>query len=83
MERDDHVRDGQRPDQAVLGDEVRPAKDVPTGGKKPSKKQLDGAVAIIEELSTDWDPESYGDCYRERLRRVIDAKRRRRTVHAP
>lgn len=67
----------------LFADEVRPAEDVPTGGKKPSKKQLDGAVAIIEELSTDWDPESYEDCYRERLRRVIDAKRKRRTVHAP
>jgi DNA end-binding protein Ku len=67
----------------LFHDEVRPPKDVPTGGKKPSKKQLDNAVAIIEELSTDWDPESYEDCYRERLGRVIDAKRKRRTIRAP
>ena len=33
-------------------------RDVPTGGKKPTKKALDQAVAMIEELSTDWDPES-------------------------
>ena len=32
--------------------------DVPTGGKKPAKKQLDEAVALIEELSTDWDPDA-------------------------
>jgi DNA end-binding protein Ku len=67
----------------LFHDEVRPAKAVPTGGKKPSKKQLDNAVAIIQELSTDWDPERYSDCYRDRLRRVIDAKRKRRTIHAP
>jgi DNA end-binding protein Ku len=64
-------------------DEVRPTKQIPTGGKKPSKKQLDQAVALIEELATDWDPESYEDCYRERLRRVIDDKRKRRKIEAP
>jgi DNA end-binding protein Ku len=40
-------------------------------------------VAIIEELSTDWDPEAYTDCYRERLRRVIDKKRKGQTIKAP
>jgi DNA end-binding protein Ku len=67
----------------LFDDEVRPAKGIPTGGKKPSKKQVDNAVAIIEELSVDWDPERYQDCYRERLKRVIDAKRKRQTIHAP
>ena len=64
-------------------DEVRPTKGIPTGGKKPSRKQLDNAVAIVEELSTSWEADRYEDCYRERLRRVIDAKRRRKTVEAP
>src|SRR3954451_8872094 len=64
-------------------DEVRPTNPVPTGGKKPSKQQVDQAVAIIEELSTDWDPTRYEDCYRERLRRVIDSKRKRRKIEAP
>jgi DNA end-binding protein Ku len=68
----------------LFHDEVRPAKGIAPGGKKkPTKKQLDNAAAIIEELSTDWDPERYQDCYRERLKRVIDAKRKRKTVHAP
>jgi DNA end-binding protein Ku len=67
-----------------FADEVRPTKPVPSGGKKkPTKKQVDGAVAVIEELSTDWDPERYEDCYRARLRRVIDAKRKRRKIEAP
>ncbi|MFL5824079.1 MAG: Ku protein [Solirubrobacteraceae bacterium] len=67
----------------LFHDEVRPTRGIPTGGKKPSKKQLEGAVAIIEELSTEWEPERYTDCYRERLRRVIDAKRKRKTIEAP
>jgi DNA end-binding protein Ku len=67
----------------LLHDEVRPTGHVPTGGKKPAKKQLDGAVAVIEELSTEWRPDRYQDCYRERLRRVIEDKRRRRKVEAP
>ena len=78
------VRDGALTLTTMLfHDEVRPAKDVPTGGKKPKKQQLDQAVALIEELSTDWDPESYADCYRERLRRVIESKRKRRKVEVP
>jgi DNA end-binding protein Ku len=67
----------------LFHDEVRSTKPVPTGGKKPAKKELDQAVALIEALSSDWDPENYEDCYRERLGRVIDDKRKRRTIEAP
>jgi len=67
----------------LFHDEVRPAKPIPTGGKKPTKKELDQAVALIEALSTDWDPGSYTDCYRERLRRVIESKRKRRKIEVP
>ena len=67
----------------LFHDEIRPTKDIPTGGKKPSKKPLDAAVAIIEGLSTDWDPDRYQDCYRERLKRVIDAKRKHKTIEVP
>jgi DNA end-binding protein Ku len=67
----------------LFGDEVRPTKEVEGGGKKPSKKQLDTAVAIIEGLGKDWDPGRYQDCYRERLRRVIDAKRKRKAIEVP
>jgi DNA end-binding protein Ku len=65
-------------------DEVRSAKKIPTGGaKKPGKKELDGALAVIEELSVEWDPERYEDCYRKRLRTVIESKRKRRKIEAP
>jgi DNA end-binding protein Ku len=70
----------------LFHDEVRPSADIPTaatGGKKPSKRALDQAVAIIEELSTDWNPDSYTDCYRKRLKQVIDSKRKGKRIHAP
>jgi DNA end-binding protein Ku len=78
------VRDGALTLTTMLfHDEVRPSSPVPAGGKKPTKKQLDQAVSLIEELSADWDPERYQDCYRERLRRVIADKRKRRKIEAP
>lgn len=67
----------------LFHDEVRPTRGIPAGGKKPSKQQLDRAVAIVEELSTEWESERYTDCYRERLKRVIDAKRKRKTIEVP
>jgi DNA end-binding protein Ku len=78
------VRDGGLTLTTMLfHDEVRPTKPIPAGGKKPAKKQLDQAIALIEALSADWDPESYEDCYRERLRSVIEDKRKRKTIEAP
>jgi DNA end-binding protein Ku len=78
------VRDGALSLTTMLfGDEVRSTSDIPTGGKKPTRKALDNAVAIIEELSTDWDPDNYTDCYRERLKSVIDRKRKRERITAP
>jgi DNA end-binding protein Ku len=66
-----------------FAEEVRPTSPVPTAGKKPTKKQVDNAVAVIEELSTDWDPSSYTDCYRKRLSDVIERKRKRRKIEVP
>jgi DNA end-binding protein Ku len=67
----------------LFHDEVRPTSPIPAGGKKPAKQQLDSAVAVIEELSTDWKPDRYDDCYRERLRQVIERKRKRQKIEAP
>jgi len=67
----------------LFHDEIRPTKPIPTGGKKPSKQQLDQAVAVIEELTEEWEPERYTDCYRERLEKVIQRKRKRQKIEAP
>jgi DNA end-binding protein Ku len=79
------VRDGALSLTTMLfHDELRPAKDVDTGkAKKPPRKELDRAVAIVEELSTDWEPERHEDRHRERLKKVIRDKRKGKTIKAP
>jgi len=67
----------------LFHDEVRPAKGIDTGGRKPAKAQLDAATKLIEALAVDWDPERYRDCYRERLLDVIERKRKGRKITAP
>src|SRR5436305_350639 len=38
----------------LFADEGRPTKDIPTGGgKKPTQKQLDHALAIVQDMTTD------------------------------
>ena len=69
-----------------FADEVRPTKEIEAATQKshkPAKKQLDAAVAVIEELSTEWKPERYTDHYRERLQDVVDRKRKGETIKAP
>jgi DNA end-binding protein Ku len=64
-------------------DEVRPAKDVDTGGRKPAKAQRDAARQLVEALSAEWDPAQYRDCYRERLLEVIERKRKGKRIVVP
>jgi DNA end-binding protein Ku len=69
-----------------FADEVRPTKDVEAATQKshkPTAKQLDAATAVIEELSTDWDPEAHPDHYRKRLKDVVASKRKGQTVKVP
>ena len=64
-------------------DEVRATKDVASaGGKtaKPSKKELDSAVALVEALGAEWKPERYEDEYRKRLRKIVNRKRKGQTI---
>src|SRR5919112_3070298 len=54
------VREGRLSLTTMLwGDEVRSSDGIPTGGKKPAKAEVDQAVALIEALSTEWDPTDY------------------------
>jgi DNA end-binding protein Ku len=70
----------------LLADEVRPTKEINAATQKshkPARKQLDAAVAVIEALSEDWDPGRYKDRYRDRLRKVVQRKRKGETISAP
>jgi DNA end-binding protein Ku len=67
-------------------DEVRATKDVASAsGKstKPAKKELDAAVALIEALGSDWDPEKHEDRYRKRLQKVVNKKRKGQKIEMP
>jgi DNA end-binding protein Ku len=81
------VRDGALTLTTMLfADEVRATKDIDAATQKshkPTKRQLDAAVAVIEELSTEWEPEKHKDRYRARLKRVVDQKRKGKTIKPP
>jgi DNA end-binding protein Ku len=66
-------------------DEVRPAGKIPTPTKKdkPSKKQVDQAVELIETLACPWDPSRYEDSYEKRLKAIIRRKEKGQTVESP
>jgi len=67
----------------LFADEVRPTDEIAPGGRKPAKKKVDQAVAVIEALATDWDPERYTDCYRQRLERIVKDKKKGKMIKAP
>ena len=67
-------------------DEVRSTKDVPrASGKttKPSKQELDTAVALLEAMAEDWDPAQHEDRYRKRLQKLVRDKRKGKTIEIP
>ncbi|CAB4894317.1 unannotated protein [freshwater metagenome] len=70
-----------------FADELRSPDEIdaiPQGAKgKPSKREVDDAVALIGELTDEFRPSRYDDCHRVRLLRLIDEKRRSGKVEIP
>jgi DNA end-binding protein Ku len=66
-------------------DEIRSREEVAEELRavKPSRTQIDHAVAVIEELCVDFDPSSYHDEHRANLRRIIESKRKGQKVDLP
>jgi DNA end-binding protein Ku len=58
-------------------DEVRGVLDVPNvpSDEKVTKKELDTAILLIDQLTTDFEPEKYTDEYRTALLELIESKR--------
>jgi DNA end-binding protein Ku len=70
----------------LFADEVRETKGIETATQKshkPSASELKAAVAVIEELSGDWEPGEWKDRYRRRLQDVVSRKRKGKTIKAP
>jgi Ku protein len=63
-------------------DEIRPAADVDPGSAKVAKAELEMATTLIEQFQTSFDPTKYEDSYREALCRIIEAKRKGKTIAA-
>jgi DNA end-binding protein Ku len=70
-----------------FADEVRDPKELPLPDRrkhKPKPREVDNAVALIGELSADFDPErQLKDRHRDRLLKVIARKRKGETIKPP
>jgi len=78
------VRDGLLALTTMLfADEIRPAKGIAPGGRKPGKEAVAQAVKLIEALGADFDPGAEKDEYRARLRKIIKDKEKGGTIEVP
>lgn len=48
--------------------------DLPKGNEAVGKKELDMAKALVESMTSKWEPDKYKDQYTEQLRKVIEEK---------
>ncbi|MBA4536764.1 Ku protein [Bacillus aquiflavi] len=66
-------------------DEVRKAQDVPNVPVESNvtKKELDTAILLIDQLTTEFKPEKYTDEYRTALLELIEAKRTGKELVTP
>jgi DNA end-binding protein Ku len=80
------VRDGALTLTTMLfHDEVRSAAEIAEeiDGAKPTHKQVESAVAVIEELGVEFDPTLYRDEHRAHLKRIIKRKQQGKKIAAP
>jgi DNA end-binding protein Ku len=66
-------------------DEVRSPQEIAEAieGAKPPRREVDQAVAIIEELGVAFDPASYRDEHRAHLQAIIKRKQQGKKIPAP
>jgi DNA end-binding protein Ku len=64
-------------------DEIRSVDQVPSFDVEVADRAVEDAMAVIGDRRAKWNPCAWEDCYRERLKHVIDAKRRGGTVSPP
>ncbi|MEH7441502.1 Ku protein [Bacillus sp. JJ1122] len=66
-------------------DEVRKTVDVPNvpSEDKVTEKELDTAIMLIDQLTTEFDPDKYHDDYRTALLELIEAKRTGKELVTP
>jgi DNA end-binding protein Ku len=57
-------------DEVVSPDHV----DIPSGGRKPNKREVEMAAKLVESLEESFKPEKYEDTYRESVLDLIKRK---------
>jgi DNA end-binding protein Ku len=62
------------------GEVIEPSELEPPAGRDLDKKERDLAKRLVAGLTEDFNPEDYQDEYRERVRELIDTKRRGGTI---
>jgi DNA end-binding protein Ku len=57
--------------------------DIPASQRKSSKLEMDTARALVDQLSSSFQPDEYGDTYSEALLGLIERKARGEAIQAP
>ena len=77
------IRDGVITlEQLYFADEIQPIDEIKASRARVSQQELEMAGRLIESFTGEWKPEQYKDTYREELKKVVDAKRKGKQVHA-
>jgi DNA end-binding protein Ku len=69
-------------EQLYFADEIRDVSEITSSRKRVDAKELQMAERLIESFTAEWKPGKYKDTYREELKKVVDAKRKGKDVHA-
>jgi DNA end-binding protein Ku len=64
-------------------DELREPDDLKIPDANPSKQELEMAMQLIKGMSTEFKPEKYKDTYQETLKKIIEAKAKKKEIKAP
>jgi DNA end-binding protein Ku len=57
--------------------------DIPAPQRKPNKLEIDTARALVDQLSSSFQPDEYSDTYREAVLGLIERKARGEAIQAP
>lgn len=60
--------------------EIRDRAKIPGPEEKPEAEAVKNAIAVISERTAPWDPETFEDQHRARLKKLIEKKRRGRKI---
>jgi DNA end-binding protein Ku len=66
-------------DELVAGEDLEP----PSPDQEPSKLELDTAQLLVDQLDSKFEPDAYGDTYRDAVMELIERKSRGEAIEAP